>query len=114
MKLTILSFLLMPTLLLHAADTTPSIQEFANEYWAAVKSMNPERIFSYFDPRVFEQLTPEEQKFVKEDWLKGLIQTADNRGDSQEITTKVFAATTPSLARLPPHLKSQSLLLQKN
>jgi hypothetical protein len=95
MKLTLLSFLLIPTILLHAADTPPNIQDFANEYWAAVKSKNTEKIFSYMDPRCLQQLTPDEQKFVKADWIKTLNQAADNQGDSQEITAQSFPATAP-------------------
>ena len=97
MKITLLSLLLIPTILLHAETTTPSIQEFSKEYWAAVKARNTEKALSYFDLRILEQLTPEEQKFVKEGWVKSLLQAADNQGDSQRTTTSEIPTTAELL-----------------
>ncbi len=72
------------------AEEIPGIGEFSEQYWSAIRSKDPQKIFALFDSRVFEQLTPEESEFLKKTWMRGYVNNAEQQGDSYKIATKSF------------------------
>lgn len=80
--------LLLLSSLVARSEEMPGLSLFAEEYWSAVRSQDPQKIFAMYDSKVFSDLSPAEVDFIKEYWMKGYSETAKKQGDSYAITSK--------------------------
>ncbi|HWL52359.1 MAG TPA: hypothetical protein VNQ90_07985 [Chthoniobacteraceae bacterium] len=80
--------LLLLTSLVARSEDAPGLSAFAEEYWSAICSGDPQKIYALYDPEVFSNLSPAEADFIKESWMKGYGKTAEKQGDSYQITSK--------------------------
>lgn len=76
------------------AGDVPGLTEFAEEYWSAVRSQDPEKIYALYEPKIFSNLSPAEADFMKQYWMEGYVETASKQGDSYEIASKTLGGDT--------------------
>jgi hypothetical protein len=84
-----LALTLISSIALRAGDV-PGLTEFAEEYWAAVRSQDPEKIYALYEPKIFSDLSPAEAEFIKQYWFEGYADTANQQGDSYELRSKTL------------------------
>jgi hypothetical protein len=84
-----IAFILFSSLAVRAGDI-PGLTEFAEEYWAAVRSQDPEKIYALYEPKIFSDLSPAEANFMKQYWMEGYADTSRQQGDSYELTSKTL------------------------
>jgi hypothetical protein len=84
-----LALTLISSIALRAGDV-PGLTEFAEEYWAAVRSQDPEKIYALYEPKIFSDLSPPEAEFIKQYWMEGYADTAKQQGDSYELRSKTL------------------------
>lgn len=89
--LTTLALTLIFSVALRAGDV-PGLTEFAEEYWAAVRSQDPEQIYALYEPKIFSDLSPDEAEFMKQYWMEGYADTARQQGDSYQVTLNTLGA----------------------
>ena len=84
--------LLLLSALVARSEDIPGLNAFAEEYWAAIRTQDPQKIFALYDPKVFADLSLAEGDFIKEYWIKSYLDAAKQQGDSYQITAKAFPA----------------------
>jgi hypothetical protein len=84
-----LALTLISSIALRAGDV-PGLTEFAEEYWAAVRSQDPEKIYALYEPKIFSDLSPDESESMKKYWMEGYADIARQQGDSYETTSKTL------------------------
>ena len=84
-----IALMLFSSLAVRAGDI-PGLTEFAEQYWSAVRSQDPEKIYALYEPKIFSDLSPTEAEFMKQYWMEGYADTARQQGDSYEITSKTL------------------------
>lgn len=84
-----LVFLLLASLVARSEEV-PGLSAFAEAYWRAIRSEDPQKIFALYDPKVFSDLLPEEADFIKERWMKSYLEAARKQGDSYAIASKAL------------------------
>ncbi len=70
------------------ADDLSKVEAIADQYWAAIRSKEPQKIYALFDPAIFDGLTPEEIDAVKAQWAPNYEMMTTKEGDSFEILAR--------------------------
>ena len=52
---------LLSSVALRAGDV-PGLTEFAEEYWSAVRSQDPEKIYALYEPKIFSETSQTARK----------------------------------------------------
>jgi hypothetical protein len=84
-----IALMLFSSLAVRAGDI-PGLTGFAEQYWSAVRSQDPEKIYALYEPKIFSDLSPPEAEFMKQYWMEGYADTAKQQGDSYELTSKTL------------------------
>jgi hypothetical protein len=84
--------LLLLSALVARAEDISGLNAFAEEYWSAIRTQDPQKIFAFYDSKVFSELSPAEADFLKEYWIKSYLNAAKQQGDSYQITAKALPA----------------------
>jgi hypothetical protein len=84
-----LALTLISSIALRAGDV-PGLTEFAEQYWSAVRSQDPEKIYALYEPKIFSDLSPDESESMKKYWMEGYADIASQQGDSYELRSKTL------------------------
>ncbi len=72
------------------SEEISGLSAFAEEYWAAVRSQDPQKIYAFYDPQVFSALSPAETDLMKKYWMQSYSEILKKQGDSYQITFKAL------------------------
>jgi hypothetical protein len=80
------------------ADDLAAVKAIAEQYWAAIRSKDPERIYALFDPAIFNELSPSEVAALKEKWNRNYLIMCTKEGDSYEVDAQQWNSEESPLA----------------